>query len=51
MPILVIDMWEHAYYLQFQQEKAKWVDTFWELVDWKDVARRYATVQKAGIAL
>jgi len=51
MPILVIDMWEHAYYLQFQQQKDKWIDTFWQLVDWKDVARRFATVQKAGIAL
>ena len=51
MPILVIDMWEHAYYLQFQQHKDKWVQTFWDLVDWKDVARRFATVQKAGIEL
>lgn len=42
LPVLVIDCWEHAYYLQYRNEKAKWVEKFWELVNWKDVEQRLA---------
>jgi len=34
-PLLVLDMWEHAFYLQYRNEKAKWVDAFWEVVNWQ----------------
>lgn len=37
-PLLVLDMWEHAYYLQFRNEKAKWIDAYWQLVNWPRVA-------------
>lgn len=40
IPLLVLDMWEHAYYLQFENVKADWVNSFWELVNWPDVADR-----------
>jgi len=44
-PILVIDVWEHAYYLKYQNRRAEWVDAFMaNLVNWDDVARRYASV-------
>lgn len=33
-PLFVLDMWEHAYYLQYRNEKAKWVDAFWEIANW-----------------
>jgi Fe-Mn family superoxide dismutase len=41
-PLLVLDMWEHAYYLQFKNVKADWVDAFWNIVNWPDVAARFS---------
>ncbi len=41
-PLLVLDMWEHAYYLQYKNVKADWVDAFWKIVNWPDVAARFA---------
>ncbi len=40
-PLLVLDMWEHAYYLQYKNVKADWVSAFWEIVNWPDVASRF----------
>jgi Fe-Mn family superoxide dismutase len=40
-PLLVLDMWEHAFYLQYENRKAEWVDAFWNLVDWDDVSARF----------
>ncbi len=51
LPILVMDMWEHSYYLQYQNRKADWVTAFWELVNWDDVAQRYAKVTQADVGL
>jgi superoxide dismutase, Fe-Mn family len=50
-PLLVLDMWEHAYYLQYENRKAEWVDAFWELVDWDDVATRFGAAQTIDLAL
>jgi len=41
-PILVLDVWEHAYYLKYQNRRAEWVDALLDhLVHWHDVSRRY----------
>lgn len=40
VPLLVMDMWEHAYYLQYRNKKAQWIVSFWEMINWADVARR-----------
>lgn len=40
-PILGIDVWEHAYYLKHQNKRGDWVDNFFEVVDWKEVEKRY----------
>jgi Fe-Mn family superoxide dismutase len=40
-PLLVLDMWEHAYYLQYKNVKGDWVKAFWNLVNWPDVADRF----------
>lgn len=49
LPILVIDMWEHAYYLQFRNRKDAWLDAFWQLVDWQEAARRFVTARQSGL--
>jgi Fe-Mn family superoxide dismutase len=41
IPLLVIDGWEHAYYLQYQNEKKKFFDAIWNVINWDDVVRRY----------
>ncbi len=44
-PILVIDAWEHAFYLQYLNDKAAWVDAFWEVADWTATANRFEAVR------
>jgi len=41
-PLLVCDLWEHAYYLQFQNERERYLDAFKECINWNDVSRRFA---------
>jgi len=45
-PLLVLDMWEHAYYLQYKNVKADWVDAFWNIVNWPDVAARFGRARE-----
>ena len=42
VPLLQVDMWEHAYYLQYANVKADYVKAFWNVVDWGDVSNRFA---------
>ena len=51
VPVLVVDMWEHAYYLQYRNQKAAWLEAFWQLVNWNDVAARLSKVRKIEIDL
>ena len=42
IPLLVIDAWEHAYYLQYENRRAEYVDAIWHVLDFTDVAARFA---------
>ena len=51
LPLLVLDMWEHAYYLQYENRKAEWVEAFWHLVEWDDVATRFDKTRHIDLAV
>jgi Fe-Mn family superoxide dismutase len=47
VPLLAIDSWEHAYYLQYENRKADFLTAIWNIVNWTDVADRLAHAQRA----
>jgi Fe-Mn family superoxide dismutase len=46
VPLMVIDAWEHAYYLQYQNRKTEFFDAVWQVWNWQDIAARYASAKQ-----
>jgi Fe-Mn family superoxide dismutase len=51
VPLLMLDMWEHAFYLDYLNVKADYVKAFWNIVNWTDVNNRFDTARSQGALL
>lgn len=45
-PILAMDVWEHAYYLKYQNKRPDYIDAFWSIINWDVVSKRYEAIVK-----
>ncbi len=51
VPLMVIDAWEHAYYLQYRNQKAAFFNAVWNLWNWEDIAMRYLSARRLDLVL
>jgi len=51
VPLLMLDMWEHAFYLDYRNVKADYVKAFWNIVNWENVARRFVAAREKTAGL
>ena len=50
LPLLVLDAWEHAYYLQYQNRRPDYVDAIWNVVNWADISQRFKAAKDVGLS-
>ena len=51
VPVLVLDAWEHAFYLQYQNRKTEFFEAIWNVWNWKDAAERFASARQVNVEL
>jgi len=51
VPLLLLDVWEHAYYLDYKNVRADYVKAFWNIVNWENVQKRYDVAQNQTTGL
>ncbi len=51
LPIVVLDMWEHAFYLQYRSAKADYIAAWWNVVNWADATARFTAARSKGSGL
>lgn len=44
--VMILDVWEHAYYLDYQNERAKFVENWWKIVNWDGISKRFADIKE-----
>jgi superoxide dismutase, Fe-Mn family len=49
VPLMVVDAWEHAYYLQYENRKTEFFEAAWNLWNWRDISARYASALQFNI--
>ena len=51
IPLMVLDAWEHAYYLQYENRKADFFQAVWPVWNWRDISTRFEIARKVNITL
>lgn len=51
LPLMVLDAWEHAFYLQYQNRKTEFFEAVWNVWNWQDIGRRFEAVRETNLTL
>jgi len=49
--LMVVDMWEHAYYLKFQNRRPEWLENWWKIVNWDGISERFRKIKESSQAM